>query len=167
MRCGVLRRLSCTQFDSEVAGNREFNPEAPGDRERTELATEWLRITEELELEALRFGLQPKAEDTFSLSLECLAQAPGEPRGDIDLVLQGWLELCGRKRPTSLFTGLNEEHVAWYFYQAIRFCRTVCAKALGLPCQNTALRVMLSSSRRWRAASWRTWALAAALWAVE
>lgn len=85
----------------KLLGERTFNPEAPGQRERTELAAEWLRIAEELELEAKRFGLKPKAEDAFTLSLECLSQSRlAEPRGDIDLVLQGWLELLWKEHRT-------------------------------------------------------------------
>ena len=121
----------------KLLGEQEFNPDAPGDRERTELATEWLRITEELEQEAQRFGLQPKAEDTFSLSLECLAQSRlAEPRGDIDLVLQGWLELLWEKAPNLIVTGLNEEHVPGIFISH-PFLPDSLRKALGLPCQNT------------------------------
>ncbi len=121
----------------KLLGDHDFNPEAPGDRERTELATEWLRITEELEQEAQRFGLQPKAEDTLSLSLECLAQGRlSEPRGDIDLVLQGWLELLWEKAPNLIVTGLNEEHVPGIFISH-PFLPDSLRKALGLPCQNT------------------------------
>ncbi len=121
----------------KLLGNHDFNPEAPGDRERTELATEWLRITEELEQEAKRFGLQPKAEDTLALSLECLAQSRlAEPRGDIDLVLQGWLELLWEKAPNLIVAGLNEEHVPGIFISH-PFLPDSLRKALGLPCQNT------------------------------
>ncbi len=121
----------------KLLGNDDFNPEAPGDRERTELATEWLRITEELEQEAKRFGLQPKAEETLALSLECLAQSRlAEPRGDIDLVLQGWLELLWEKAPNLIVAGLNEEHVPGIFISH-PFLPDSLRKALGLPCQNT------------------------------
>lgn len=121
----------------KLLGNHDFNPEAPGDRERTELATEWLRISEELELEAQRFGLQPQAEDAFALSLDCLAQSRlSEPRGDIDLVLQGWLELLWEKAPNLIVTGLNEEHVPGIFISH-PFLPDSLRQALGLPCQNT------------------------------
>lgn len=121
----------------KLLGDHEFNPEAPGDRERTELATEWLRISEELELEAQRFGLQPKAEDAFSLSLDCLAQSRlAEPRGEIDLVLQGWLELLWEKAPNLIVSGLNEEHVPGIFISH-PFLPDSMRTALGLPSQNT------------------------------
>ena len=121
----------------KLLGDRTFNPEAPGHRERTELAAEWLRVSEELELEAQRFGLQPKAEDAFALSLECLAQSRlAEPRGEIDLVLQGWLELLWEKAPNLIVSGLNEEHVPGIFISH-PFLPDSLRSALGLPCQNT------------------------------
>ncbi|WP_395740713.1 PD-(D/E)XK nuclease family protein [Prosthecobacter sp.] len=136
-----LRRQTPTQAARtlilRLLGEREFNPEAPGHRERTELASEWLRITEELELEARRFGLKPNGEDTFALSLECLAQSRlAEPRGEIDLVLQGWLELLWEKAPNLIVTGLNEEHVPGIFISH-PFLPDGLRSALGLPCQNT------------------------------
>ena len=136
-----LRRLTpakaARSLILKLLGERTFNPEAPGHRERTELASEWLRISEELELEAQRFGLQPKAEDAFALSLECLAQSRlAEPRGDIDLVLQGWLELLWEKAPNLIVTGLNEEHVPGIFISH-PFLPDSLRSALGLPCQNT------------------------------
>lgn len=121
----------------KLLGDLPFNPEAPGDRERTELATEWLRITEELEQEARRFGLKPEAEDMFGLSLECLAQSRlSEPRGDIDLVLQGWLELLWERAPNLIVTGMNEEHVPGIFISH-PFLPDSLRRMLGLPCQET------------------------------
>lgn len=137
----ALRRLPPTQSARtlilKLLGDREFNPEAPGDRERTELATEWLRITEELENEARRFNLKPRAGETFALSLECLSQSRlSEPRGDIDLVLQGWLELLWEKAPRLIVAGLNEEHVPGIFISH-PFLPDSLRSALGLPCQGT------------------------------
>lgn len=121
----------------KLLGERTFHPEAPGHRERTELAAEWLRITEELESEAKRFGLLPKAEDAFTLSLECLSQSRlAEPRGDIDLVLQGWLELLWERSPNLIVTGLNEENVPGIFISH-PFLPDGLREALNLPCQNT------------------------------
>ena len=136
-----LRRLTpakaARSLILKLLGDRTFNPEAPGHRERTELAAEWLRISEELEQEAQRFGLQPKAEEAFALSLDCLAQSRlAEPRGDIDLVLQGWLELLWEKAPNLIVTGLNEEHVPGIFISH-PFLPDSLRKALGLPHQNT------------------------------
>lgn len=121
----------------KLLGERIFSPEAPGHRERTELAAEWLRISEELENESKRFGLKPKAEDVFSLSLDCLAQSRlAEPRGDIDLVLQGWLELLWEKAPNLVVSGLNEEHVPGIFISH-PFLPDALRQELQLPCQQT------------------------------
>lgn len=121
----------------KLLGERTFNPDAPGHRERTELASEWLRITEELEQESRRFGLKPKAEDAFALSLEALSRSRlAEPRGDIDLVLQGWLELLWEGSPNLVVTGLNEEHVPGIFISH-PFLPDAVREALGLPCQQT------------------------------
>lgn len=136
-----LRRLSPAKAARtlilKLLGDRTFNPEAPGHRERTELAAEWLRIAEELELETRRFGLKPKAEDAFTLSLECLSQSRlAEPRGEIDLVLQGWLELLWERSPNLVVCGLNEEHVPGIFISH-PFLPDGLREALNLPCQNT------------------------------
>ncbi len=121
----------------KLFGERTFNPDAPGQRERTELAAEWLRITEELEKESQRFGLKPQAEDAFALSLESLARTRlAEPRGEIDLVLQGWLELLWESAPNLVVTGLNEEHVPGIFISH-PFLPDAVREALGLPCQQT------------------------------
>jgi ATP-dependent helicase/nuclease subunit B len=137
----TLRRLppskAARTLILKLLGERDFNPEAPGHRERTELAAEWLRIAEELENESKRFGLKPKAEDVFSLSLDCLAQSRlAEPRGDIDLVLQGWLELLWEKAPNLVVSGLNEEHVPGIFISH-PFLPDALRQELQLPCQQT------------------------------
>lgn len=137
----TLRRLppsrAARMLILKLLGERVFNPEAPGHRERTELAAEWLRIAEELEIEAARFGLKPKSEDTFALSLDCLAQGRlAEPRGDIDLVLQGWLELLWEKSPNLIVTGLNEENVPGIFISH-PFLPDALRQELNLPCQQT------------------------------
>ncbi len=121
----------------KLLGEREFRPEAPGHSERTGLASEWLRVTEELEKEAARFGLKPKAEDAFSLSLDTLSRTRlAEPRGEIDLVLQGWLELLWEKSPNLVVTGLNEENVPGIFISH-PFLPDSVRQSLDLPSQQT------------------------------
>lgn len=137
----TLRRLppskAARMVMLKLLGEREFKPDAPGHRERTELAAEWLRITEELENEARRFGLQPRAEDAFTLSLETLSRARlAEPRGEIDLVLQGWLELLWEPSPNLVVAGLNEEHVPGIFISH-PFLPDSARQALELPNQQT------------------------------
>lgn len=136
-----LRRLPPSKAARTVMlkllGDREFTPDAPGQRERTELGAEWLRITEELENEARRFGLKPRAEDAFALSLETLSRTRlAEPRGEIDLVLQGWLELLWEPSPNLVVTGLNEEHVPGIFISH-PFLPDSVRQALELPNQQT------------------------------
>lgn len=138
---GTLRNLPLSKAARllilRLFGETHFIPEKPGHRERTELATEWLRITEELERESKRFGLTPKAEDALSLSLESLAKSRlAEPRGNIDLVLQGWLELFWENSPNLIITGLNEEHVPGIFISH-PFLPDAVRQALNLPNQQT------------------------------
>ena len=125
------------QLILKLYGERVFNPEAPGHRERTELASEWLQITEEIERETARFELKPSFEEAFALSLERLSQSRlAEPRGEIDLVLQGWLELLWEPAPYLIVTGMNEEHVPGIFISH-PFLPDTLREELGLPCQAT------------------------------
>ena len=138
---GSLRRLppskAARALILKLFGEKEFRPASPEQHARAELVAEWLRITEELENEAKRFELKPKAEDAYTLSLECLSQSRlAEPRGDIDLVLQGWLELLWEKAPNLVVTGLNEENVPGIFISH-PFLPDALREALGLPCQQT------------------------------
>jgi ATP-dependent helicase/nuclease subunit B len=125
------------QLILQLYGERIFHPEAPGHRERTELAAEWLALTEEIERETARFDLKPSFEEAFALSLERLAQGRlAEPRGEIDLVLQGWLELLWEPAPHLIVTGMNEEHVPGIFISH-PFLPDTLREELGLPCQAT------------------------------
>jgi ATP-dependent helicase/nuclease subunit B len=93
-------------------GDREFAPNSPRDQLTTALASAWLRIAADLETCCARFRLAPAPDEAFSLSLELLAQERlTEPRGEVDLILQGWLELLWEASPGLIITGLNEEHV--------------------------------------------------------
>lgn len=99
-------------FLIRLYGEREFEPNAPEDQLTTSLADAWLGCCREIHEEAARFGLAPGPEEAFALSLEALARtALTEPRGEIDLVLQGWLELLWEPSPNLVVAGVNEEHV--------------------------------------------------------
>jgi ATP-dependent helicase/nuclease subunit B len=125
------------QLILKLYGERVFHPEAPGHRERTELASDWLQVTEEIERESARFELTPSFEEAFALSLERLSQSRlAEPRGEIDLVLQGWLELLWEPAPHLIVTGMNEEHVPGIFISH-PFLPDTLREELGLPCQAT------------------------------
>ena len=125
------------QLILKLYGERVFHPEAPGHRERTELASDWLQVAEEIERESARFELTPSFEEAFALSLERLSQSRlAEPRGEIDLVLQGWLELLWEPAPHLIVTGMNEEHVPGIFISH-PFLPDTLREELGLPCQAT------------------------------
>ena len=118
-------------------GERIFVPDSPGDRERTELAAEWLRLAETLEKSAHRFGLKPKSEEALAMSLQWLSRTSlPEPRGEVDLVLQGWLELLWEGAPNLVICGLNEEHVPGIL-TGHPFLPDRLRDELGLPCQAT------------------------------
>lgn len=90
---------------------REFG-NAPEDQMLSTLADAWLGCCQEIEDESARFGLKPAPEEAFALSLELLSRTPlSPPRGEVDLVLQGWLELLWEPSPGLLVAGMNEEHV--------------------------------------------------------
>lgn len=118
-------------------GGREFAPDAPQDQLTTSLADAWLGCCVEIQEESLRFGLSPKPEEAFALSLEALGRtALSEPRGEIDLVLQGWLELLWEPSPNLVVAGLNEEHVPGILI-AHPFLPDGVRLQLGLPSQVT------------------------------
>ncbi|HYF34642.1 MAG TPA: PD-(D/E)XK nuclease family protein, partial [Prosthecobacter sp.] len=118
-------------------GEREFAPDAPGDQLTTELGGRWLQLAAEVETETARFGLNPRAEDALDLSLEALAQERlAEPRGDVDLVLQGWLELLWERAPNLVVAGMNEEFVPGISISH-PFLPDRLRQELGLPCQAT------------------------------
>lgn len=118
-------------------GERDFRPEAPADQLTTSLADSWLGCCREIVEETARFGLHPTAEEAFALSLEALARISlSEPRGEIDLVLQGWLELLWEPAPNLVVAGLNEEHVPG-IVTAHPFLPDRVRQELGLPSQAT------------------------------
>ncbi len=118
-------------------GERDFSPDAPQDQLTTSLADAWLGCCREIEEEIARFGLTPNPEEALALSLEALSRASlSEPRGEIDLVLQGWLELLWEPSPNLVITGVNEEHVPGILI-AHPFLPDRVRQQLGLPCQAT------------------------------
>lgn len=93
-------------------GERRFSPNAPDQHSLLELADAWLSCCREVDAETHRFGLNLSFEESFQLSLQMLAQVTLSPqRGDVDLVLQGWLELLWEPAPFLIVAGLNEENV--------------------------------------------------------
>lgn len=122
-------------FLLQLYGTREFRPEASEDHLITAPAEAWLACCEEISAEAARFGLNLSPEESLSLSLEALARTTlAEPRGEVDLVLQGWLELLWEAAPGLVIAGLNEEHVPGILL-AHPFLPDSLRQRLGLPCQ--------------------------------
>lgn len=136
-----MRRLPLPQAAQRllirIYGERPFDPANPVDQLTTDLGSQWLRFANEVETETQRFGLKPRPEDAFDLSLEALAQIQlSEPRGDVDLILQGWLELLWERAPHLIVAGLNEEFVPGITI-AHPFLPDGVRKELGLPSQVT------------------------------
>ena len=118
-------------------GEREFSPEVPEDQRTTALGDEWLKICAEVQEESARFGLKPRPEEALAMSLEVLEKTElSEPRGEVDLVLQGWLELLWERAPNLVVAGVNEEHVPGI--QIVHpFLPDRVRQQLGLPSQAT------------------------------
>jgi ATP-dependent helicase/nuclease subunit B len=122
-------------FLLRLYGTREFRPEAPEDHLVAAPAEAWLACCEQIGAEADRFGLKLSPEQALGLSLEALARtALAEPRGEVDLVLQGWLELLWEASPGLVIAGLNEEQVPGILL-AHPFLPDSLRQRLGLPCQ--------------------------------
>lgn len=118
-------------------GGRLFRPDAPDDHRVTEAGDAWLSCCEEIQAELDRFDLKPAPEDRLALSLDALGRAAlSEPRGEVDLVLQGWLELLWESAPHLIVAGMNEEHVPGILL-AHPFLPDGLRQKLGLPCQAT------------------------------
>lgn len=118
-------------------GEREFSPTGLQDQLVTALGDAWLGCCQEVAEGTLRFGLKPKPEEAFALSLEALSRtALSEPRGEVDLVLQGWLELLWEPAPNLIVAGLNEEHVPGILISH-PFLPDRVRQELGLPNQST------------------------------
>lgn len=116
-------------------GERLFRPDAPEDHRVTEAGDAWLTCCEEIQAELDRFALKLSAEEKLALSLDALSRASlSETRGDVDLVLQGWLELLWESAPQLIVAGMNEEHVPGILL-AHPFLPDGLRQKLGLPCQ--------------------------------
>lgn len=118
-------------------GERLFRPDAPEDHRITEAGDAWLTCCEEIQAELDRFKLKLTPEEKLALSLDTLGRAAlSETRGDVDLVLQGWLELLWESAPQLIVAGMNEEHVPGILL-AHPFLPDGLRQKLGLPCQAT------------------------------
>lgn len=118
-------------------GDQGFQTEAPGDRERVQMAWAWLAEAEAVEEAMSRTGLEPSRREEWALVMERLSGGVLEPaRGEVDLVIQGWLELLWEDAPALVVAGLNEENVPGVLL-GHPFLPDRFRQALGLPCQAT------------------------------
>jgi ATP-dependent helicase/nuclease subunit B len=119
----------------QLYGERYFTPSAPQDRSLLELADAAMDLATELAREVRSFSLSPSSGELFSLLLaELGGTMVTEPRGEVDLVLQGWLELLWESSPQLVVAGFNEEHVPGILLSH-PFLPDSLRTALGLPCQ--------------------------------
>jgi ATP-dependent helicase/nuclease subunit B len=93
-------------------GERGFQTEAPGDRERVQLGWAWLEEVEAVTAVLERTGVVLGRQEEWALVMERLSGGMLEAvRGEVDLVLLGWLELLWENAPALVVAGLNEENV--------------------------------------------------------
>lgn len=118
-------------------GEREFDPNHPQDHLTTTLGDLWLGLCEQIQDESERFGLKASTGEWLALSLQMLRdQSLTEARGEVDLVLQGWLELLWEPAPHLIVAGVNEEHIPGILLSH-PFLPDRVRETLGLPCQST------------------------------
>lgn len=118
-------------------GERGFRTEAPGDRERVQLAWAWLAEVEAVETALKQIGLEAGRQEEWMMVMERLSSGVLEPaRGEVDLVIQGWLELLWENAPALVVAGLNEENVPGVLL-GHPFLPDRFRQMLGLPCQAT------------------------------
>ncbi|MDB6118220.1 MAG: hypothetical protein JWO08_2001, partial [Verrucomicrobiaceae bacterium] len=94
----------------KIYGERFYHTESPQHRDHVQICTDWLRVCEDLHEEAEKLRLD--TDNLLGLSIQWLkSQRITDPRGEIDLVLIGWLELLWETAPALVISGFNEEHV--------------------------------------------------------
>ncbi len=120
-----------------LQGERLFNTARSADNERAQLAWAWLEEAGQVAAAEQAFPTAADRAQLWSLALERLsARKLGVTRGDIDLVLQGWLELLWEPAPALLVAGMNEEFVPGIL-GSHAFLPDSLRQRLGLPCQST------------------------------
>ncbi len=120
-----------------VYGARRFSVDEQSDRDLQKLATDWMEIAAEIEDAAALLTVKMQRPDALTLSLRLLEETRlSDPRGDIDLVMQGWLELLWEPAPNLVVLGCNEENLPGILISH-PFLPDRLRDALGLPCQAT------------------------------
>jgi ATP-dependent helicase/nuclease subunit B len=116
-------------------GGRRYRPDDAADCLQVEVCSAWLVRCEELQTAAMQLGLGACTPGLLAMSLDWLrGQQMSDPRGEIDLVLVGWLELLWEPAPALMISGFNEEHVPGVLISH-PFLPDRLREALGLACQ--------------------------------
>jgi ATP-dependent helicase/nuclease subunit B len=96
----------------QLYGEQLYQADAPQHRDHVRLCSDWLRLCEELDGQSRSLQLKAPGNSLLSLSIDWLKQQQlTDPRGEIDLVLMGWLELLWEPSPALILAGFNEESV--------------------------------------------------------
>ncbi len=118
-------------------GGQPFRVTDPHEGALMELTTAWIQIADALATDAALTGARLDGADALALSVELLADKQlSDPRGDVDLVIQGWLELLWEPAENLVVLGCNEESLPGIFISH-PFLPDRLRQALGLPCQAT------------------------------
>lgn len=124
-------------FLIRIYGEHAFRADQPHERDLMQLTTAWIQIADSLDADAPLMGAKLGRADALSLSIDLLAAGQiSDPRGDIDLVIQGWLELLWEPAPNLIVLGCNEENLPGIFISH-PFLPDRLRAELGLPCQAT------------------------------
>ena len=124
-------------FLIRIYGGHAFRANEPHERDLMQLTTAWIQIADSLDADAPMMGARLGRADALVLSIDLLAAGQlGDPRGDIDLVIQGWLELLWEPAPNLIVLGCNEENLPGIFISH-PFLPDRLRAGLGLPCQAT------------------------------
>ncbi len=118
-------------------GGRDFVTSSPADRLHVDLADALIQAAAEVDEELAALGRTLSAAERLALVLKLVERsALSEPRGDVDLVLQGWLELLWEQAPGLVIAGVNEEHVPGILISH-PFLPDGVREKLGLACQRS------------------------------
>ena len=120
-----------------IYGDREFHTEAEHDRGYVHLLGESMRLVEEAHDTVQKLGGDLKAWDILHSALRKLESVDlADPRGDVDVVLRGWLELHWEPAPGLVVCGFNDESVPGAV-AVDAFLPDHVRERLGLSCQAT------------------------------
>lgn len=118
-------------------GQREYVTTAPADKLHLDLADALLEYASEVDAELAALECELGIDERLALVLKQVERVTlSEPRGEVDLVLQGWLELLWEESPCLVVAGVNEEHVPGILISH-PFLPDGLREKLGLPCQGS------------------------------